>query len=154
MKATEQVLQEYEKGDASHREMLERIFGKEEFLKTDDAMELFKSFCSQNDLDPLSILPYAEPKNRDQRRTNAFEMLMVMVDKRRKDYLPDFNNANEKKWWPIFDMKNSGFVFVGSGCGWTHTNANGGSRLCLPTEKESDAFGRECLPVWREFLGR
>lgn len=145
---------EYQQTDQNGREMLIRIFGKEIFIDKNDAIKLFEEFCERKGIDSKSVLPYPNTKDRDQRRLNAFAMLMPMIDDRRAGYMPDFNNSDEKKWWPFFDMRDSGFVVAYSDYAWTFAYASGGSRLCLQSEKESDKCGRELLPIWNEFLGR
>lgn len=70
------------------------------------------------------------------------------------EFVPDFSNGNQDKWFPWFyyDKDAAGFV-----CAHTHdtpsyTYANVGSRLCFKTANRARQFGNQFIDLWNKVL--
>lgn len=128
--------------------MLEDSFGKAFF--NNNWMELWEKFCRENKL--TLALPYPNPASSDEEYIDAQFMMMHIIRKRRKKK-PDFNNSNEYKYYPVFDMRScSGFGFSNSSTFIWCTHANVGSRLCIPDDdKMIQALAVEFLPRMETF---
>ena len=68
-----------------------------------------------------------------------------------KDYKPDWNDKNEKKWYPVFKM-GSGFGFSCSLFVDRGTSANAGSRLCFKNEKLATHAGKQFPHIYKLLL--
>lgn len=79
---------------------------------------------------------------------------MVLIAKvLRGKWEPDFNNLNEKKWYPWFKFSaGSGFDFSISTYGYDLTFTSVGSRLCFPTKEMCDYFGTQFIEIIRPSL--
>ena len=83
--------------------------------------------------------------------TIAYEMLKIVVKAIVGDWVADWNNGNQRKWAPIFNLS-SGFGFSVSsyGCGITTTLC--GSRLCFETEAQSNHAATTFIKIYERFL--
>ena len=70
-----------------------------------------------------------------------------------RPYEPDWNNSDEKKWSPIFNLS-SGAGFVSSYYYFTYALTDSGSRLCNRNKGNSDYIGQQFRPLWKVFLTR
>lgn len=64
-------------------------------------------------------------------------------DPREIEWKADYNNVNQKKWFPWYeggaaDASGSGFRFGVTYCGWTDTHTVGGARLALKDEARAE----------------
>lgn len=80
-----------------------------------------------------------------------YRRLKVVAKAINQGWEPDWNNTNQRKWWPYFNMS-SGFGFSYSFCGYANTPAYVGSRLCFETEEKSNYAGTQFLELYKEFL--
>src|SRR5690349_14275173 len=89
----------------------EATFGKDYFSqKPTDRIKTFSDACEVLDINPLDI--YNED---DQPDENAYRQLKVIVRALNflangsKEWVPDYNNSNQRKWYPWFYMDKPGF---------------------------------------------
>lgn len=121
-------------------------------------MEQFKTFekcCQAQGLDPEKCLPDVTnmPKQFQQAIVNLTK-LMIIAAAVNGSWKPDWNNSDEEKWFPWFDMEvdkrnPSGFLFGDSGCDCSASGSAGGSRLCFVSEEASDFVGKHYEDLWR-----
>lgn len=146
----ENAIKAYREAGEKEKLLLENLFGKKIFAQPpSDWMDLWNNFCRQNKLKVK--LHHANPKNPDEEWDNASLMLRHIFKIRRGDWKPDFKNKNQNKWFPVFEVSGSGFAFSHSHTHCWPTNADVGSRLCLPTEKMSNDIAVEFLPIFEKF---
>lgn len=69
-----------------------------------------------------------------------------------EQWVPDFNNSDQRKWSPWFYMDSPGFRFFVSYYGSTITLSTGGSRLCYAEESISDHAGKHFLWLYKQWL--
>jgi hypothetical protein len=83
----------------------------------------------------------------------AYRQLKLIARVLRGDWKPNWNDSNEKKWFPWFQWSSgSGFGFSGSICAYVSTVTYVGSRLCFPTKELSDYFGEQFIEIHRKLL--
>ena len=64
------------------------------------------------------------------------------------DYVPDWDN-NTPKYYPVFDMRNGGFVYTLTNFALTNSYSMVGSRFCFPTSAAAEKFGKDNLELYR-----
>jgi hypothetical protein len=83
----------------------------------------------------------------------AYKQLKLIAKVLRGNWLPDWSNSGEGKWWPFFKFSSgSGFDFSLSSYHYDNTFTSVSSRLCFPTEELSSYFGRQFIEIHRNFL--
>ena len=69
------------------------------------------------------------------------------------DWKPDWNDWQQRKWFPWFDMQSSGaFVFGDTYYDYSAANAGNASRLCFPTEELAEYAGRQFTDVYSRII--
>jgi hypothetical protein len=78
-----------------------------------------------------------------QKYTRAAVLRPIVVEAINEGRVPDYNNSNELKWEPIFDLRDGpsgvGLVFSGADCWGTDTHV--GARLVLFSDEDATFFG-------------
>lgn len=83
--------------------------------------------------------------------TLKYEMIKIVAKAIRGDWKPDWNNSNQRKWFPVF-LLSSGFGFSYSAYYITLTDSRVGSRLCFETCEQSDHAGNQFLSIYKALL--
>ena len=70
------------------------------------------------------------------------------------DFVPDFSNRNQDKWFPWFVYKpeRAGFVYAHTISAPSATNASFGSRLCFKTANRARQFSEQFIDLWNKVL--
>lgn len=120
----------------------------------------FEEACTRQGYDAGKILPDVSmfPEHHQLAITNYGKLVIISevinaVDK----FKPDWNNNDQQKWYPWFDMEvddnnPSGFRFDGAYCDYTGTHPSGGSRLCFKTSKAAEYAAKQFLDLWRDMM--
>ena len=68
------------------------------------------------------------------------------------DFVPDFSNSMQDKWFPwfVYDKGAAGFVCAGTNNSPSYTNANVGSRLCFKTRNRAIQFGKQFVGLYNQ----
>lgn len=68
------------------------------------------------------------------------------------DFVPDFSDCNQDKWFPWFkyDKDAAGFVCANTAYAPTFANANFGSRLCFKSSARAAQFGKQFENLYNE----
>lgn len=68
------------------------------------------------------------------------------------DFVPDFSNSMQDKWFPwfVYDKGTAGFVFSDTINAPSHTNAAIGSRLCFKTRNRAIQFGKQFVGLYNQ----
>lgn len=68
------------------------------------------------------------------------------------DFVPDFSNSMQDKWFPwfVYDKGAAGFVFAFSYYALSHTTAHFGSRLCFKTRNRAIQFGKQFVGLYNQ----
>lgn len=142
----------------SQKKILDKIIGGKTISSTVKSKDIYdaKSFeelCAIKGVKSQSILPFKKAKNTFQQGINFFAKLSFIRDVLSKGWEANWNDSNEKKWYPWFIM-GSGFAFSFTSCEYDLSGAVSGSRLCLQDEKSAEHFGKVYLQEWKDFLNK
>ncbi len=124
--------------------------------KKSNYIELSKQFCKKNKLSYSGIIPFVKPKNNNQEALNATAILFEIIDRANKkdnknnEWIPDWSNYNEYKWYPYFYFSGSGFAVHYTHFWDSYTVA--GSRLCFKNEATCKTTAIKYLPIYEKFM--
>ena len=82
--------------------------------------------------------------------TVAYEKCKIIVKAINQGWVPDWDNTNQKKWWPWFRLS-SWFGFVNSYSDYDFSDTTVGSRLCFETKEKSDYAAKQFLDIYEQF---
>jgi len=143
----------YPKADESLKKILVSTFGAECFNgKIMDIINLFPDAFDHADEETQqdylkSVSGYTT------RDRIALEKLKLIAKVLRGKWLPNYEDDNEKKWYPYFSwVSGSGFVFTFSHYYYAIADSAVGSRLCFPDKETSDHFGKQFIQLHNESL--
>lgn len=70
------------------------------------------------------------------------------------DFVPDFSNRRQDKWFPwfVYDADRAGFVYANTNAAPSSTDAYFGSRLCFKTANRARQFGNQFIDLWNKVL--
>jgi len=148
MKLTKEIARKiYPESPGWFKEELEAAFGKECFKKKCFFdIKTFEDACEELDLNANDfITANCLPDE------IAYKKLKVIIMAVNQGWIPDWNNDNQRKWWPYFNLS-SGFGFSCSYYGYDDTSTAVGSRLCFETEEKSNYVAKQFLDLYKEFL--
>jgi len=129
------------------KDQLVEEFGEETFRE--ESFEKIKTFelaCEATKVDPASVF-----NDKDLPDEIAYKKLKVITRAVNQGWVPDWNNTNQCKWWPWFNLS-SGFGFSGSYFGFGHTLTDIGSRLCFESEEKSDFVANQFIDLYKDLL--
>jgi Rieske Fe-S protein len=106
------------------------------------SQELFEEALVKFGKTAEEVLRYPNPTNDDEEADNAAQKQKYISRLIRNGYKADFNNENEKKWFPVFIKRGSRWVFSDSDYGYGATCTHLGSRFAFKTENDSNLFGK------------
>ena len=68
------------------------------------------------------------------------------------DFVPDFSNSMQDKWFPwfVYDKGAAGFVYAYTNYAPSITSARIGSRLCFKTRNRAIQFGKQFVDLYNE----
>jgi hypothetical protein len=68
------------------------------------------------------------------------------------DFVPDFSNSMQDKWFPwfVYDKGAAGFVYAAASNAPSYTNAYIGSRLCFKTRNRAIQFGKQFVGLYNQ----
>lgn len=68
------------------------------------------------------------------------------------DFVPDFSNSMQDKWFPwfVYDKGAAGFVCALTGNAPANTTADVGSRLCFKTRNRAIQFGKQFVGLYNQ----
>ena len=68
------------------------------------------------------------------------------------DFVPDFSNSMQDKWFPwfVYDKGAAGFVYANTYNTPSNANATFGSRLCFKTRNRAIQFGKQFVDLYNQ----
>lgn len=67
-------------------------------------------------------------------------------------FIPDYSNFNQIKWYAYFNYKGSAFAFYESGYSYSSASSGSGSRLCFKSEERAAQFGKQFIDLHNTVL--
>lgn len=70
------------------------------------------------------------------------------------EFVPDFSNGNQDKWFPWFyyNKDAAGFVYAYTNAAPSYSSADIGSRLCFKSANRARQFGKQFIDLWNKVL--
>lgn len=138
----------YKESPEWFKNQLVEAFGEECFKKRNFTdIKTFEDACDEVGISPDSVFDSAK----DSPDEIAYKKLKVIVKAINGEWVPDWANTNQRKWWPWFNLS-SGFGFSLSDFSYTDACTSVGSRLCFESEEKSDYSAKQFIQLYKEFL--
>jgi hypothetical protein len=133
----------------SLKEILVETFGRECFLKRKfNEIKTFDDACSELCITQEDLLNIS---NNDLPDEKAYKKLKVIVKAINQGWIPDWNDTDQRKWWPYFNLS-SGFGFSYSIYYYDSPSATVGSRLCFESEEKANYTAKQFLYLYKQLL--
>lgn len=114
-----------------------------------DRIKTFEDACAELGISNDSCRPiFDEDEDPDE---IAYKKLKVIISAINEGWKPDWNDTNQKKWFPYFALS-SGFGFSNSYCHCTITFTSVGSRLCFSSQEKAEYVGKQFIDLYEQFL--
>ena len=137
----------FKNADAAGKKMLADLCPEIVSTKITDRIKSFDDACQELDVDPEQD-KFTEGDPDD----IAFQKLKVIARALNQGWKPNWNDSNQRKWYPWFYLNNPGFRFVASDYVSVSTGSTGGSRLCYESEELSIYASNQFLDLYNNLL--
>lgn len=125
---------------------LENTFGKSFFLqKITDRVKTFADACEVLDIDPDDVIHSADGAD-DQ----AYKQLKVIARALNEGWEPNYNDTNQRKWYPWFYLNEPGFRL--DGCDYGSSNTTVGARLVFKSEELARYAATQFQGLYSDYL--
>lgn len=149
----DKAINAYREGDTKIKELLTNLFGVNVFqIISQETINRFEAACKQQGIKPHDLLHCDTDLCLEGQVANTYTMLRILAKAKRGYWTPDWNDDNQKKWYPWFEYKSSGFVVAGTGYRYASTATHVGSRLCFPNSEMAKSFAEENLELYKIIL--
>lgn len=110
----------------------------------------FLQACKLLKYNPKTVLPVVSkmPKHL-QAHTIAKAKLEIIAEASQGGVVFDYDDSNERKWYPWFWLNKPGFRFDVSFYSFTSAFACSGPRLCYLSEEDSDYHAKKHLALYK-----
>ena len=115
-----------------------------------ERIKTFEDACAYLGLNPIEVLPPETIYNA--KYLIACAKLAIITKALNEGWEPDWNNPNEYKYYPWFDMRSSGGGFSFGGDVSARTWSNVGSRLCFKSRDLAKYAGEQFLDIYKDFM--
>ena len=113
--------------------------------------ELVKTFEDARKLTGRPDVPDFSNLPTDMRKHfEAQYKMIVIAESLNEGWIPDWDNYNEYKYYPWFEMSPSSFAFLGSCCDFASALAGSGSRLKFRTRELANYAAEQFIDIWKD----
>jgi hypothetical protein len=129
------------------QKVLSETFGEQCFKpKSFKDIKTYEDACKE-----LNTIPNWNIYPADTQDEIAYKKLKTIAAAINGDWIPDWNNTNQKKWYPYFILS-SGFGFSATDCLYVIASTAAGSRLCFESEEKAKYAGTQFKDLYGQFL--
>lgn len=131
------------------------IFGKDHFKRpfnTYTDIICYEDACEYFDIVPAAHLPYPDSNDPEDIFANTDRKLSLIakaINVLDNSWTPDWDNSNQYKYYPWFDMRNGGVGCSDTTYGGSHSISRVGSRFCFSSEKIAKYFGMQFIDLYK-----
>lgn len=144
------ALRAWREADNKGKKMLENLYGKEVF-ENQNIMDRVKTFADAlKETGRLDVPDFSCFPSDIRRYFEAQYKMLVITEALNEGWKPDWDNANEYKYYPWFVMSPSSFAFSYSDYGSSIAYAGGGSRLKFKTRELADYASKQFIDIWKD----
>lgn len=135
----------YPTASTEFKTVLESTFGKDFFSdKITDRVKSFEDACEVLGIDPHQV--WIDGEDNDE---VAYKSLKVIVKALNEGWTPDWNNSNQPKYYPWFELKGGFRLYdVSYYCGVS----NVGSRLCFKSRELATYAATQFEDLYKQFF--
>lgn len=113
--------------------------------------ELVKSFEDARNMTGRPDVPDFSNLPTDMRKHfEAQYKMIVIAEALNEEWIPDWDNYDEYKYYPWFEMSPSSFAFVVSVYGSALAFAGSGSRLKFRTRELAEYAAKQFIDIWKD----
>ncbi len=113
----------------------------------------FEDACLFLKYNPDTILPEVSKfPEKYQKAIISFCKLVIITEAINDSHQFNWNDRNEKKWYPWFYLNEPGFRFCDAGFDYSLTYSAGGSRLCFRTKEDAIYAAKTFLEYFRDIM--
>jgi hypothetical protein len=128
------------------KQMFDDIVGKSPKKGDYTDIKTFEDACEDQGVTPEQVISANDTPDE-----TAYKKLKVVSRAINGDWKPDWDNSNQKKWYPWFNLS-SGLGFSDAVYDFDRTAASVGSRLCFESEGKAKYAGNQFLDLYKLFL--
>lgn len=113
--------------------------------------ELVKSFEDARNMTGRPDVPDFSNLPTDMRKHfEAQYKMIVIAEALNEEWIPDWDNYDEYKYYPWFEMSPSSFAFGVSSCIYAAASAGSGSRLKFRTRELAEYAAKQFIDIWKD----
>lgn len=113
--------------------------------------ELVKSFEDARNMTGRPDVPDFSNLPTDMRKHfEAQYKMIVIAEALNEEWIPDWDNYDEYKYYPWFEMSPSSFAFGDSDCANAYALAGSGSRLKFRTRELAEYAAKQFIDIWKD----
>lgn len=118
-------------------------------------IKTFEDACKAINLDPTKLPDFSVMPEKHQKALLAHAKLILIAEALNGDWKPDWNNDDEYKYFPWFDMEKSesneeGFVLYYVIYAYSGTYV--GSRLCFKSREIAQYAGTQFKDLYKDYM--
>lgn len=134
--------------------IFEETFGKKTFLtKITDRVNTMEDVYEALDMNSYDVEQFEEFLETLDDDTACYEKLKKLARALNEGWEPNWDNGNEQKWFPYFDMRSTpGFGFSHATFDCTYSTTSVGSRLCFKTDALATHAGKKFTSLYKGLL--
>lgn len=139
----------FKEADAKGKALLSTLFGEDTFTKAvNGKIETFEEALEHQGIDKDA---FEESCNGLEKDEIAYKKIKIIAKALNNGWTPDWDNSNEYKYYPYFDMR-SGVGFSNSIYDYWHSRTYVGSRLCFKSSDLATYAGKQFESIYKDFL--
>lgn len=153
--AKKDAVKAFKEADAEGKKLLSNLFNKEKIFGSPmDRFKTFEDVLATMDEIPenVNMLLTYNGNNADLLGAKAFLKATLVTRALNDGWVPNWDDTNEYKWWPWFNMKSAGFGLSYSYFGSANSSSVVGSRLCFKSEELSNYAAKQFESIYKDLL--
>jgi hypothetical protein len=116
-------------------------------------IKTFDDACKVLNLETTIIPDFSLFPKEEQEAMQAHTKLIIIAKAINGDWIPDWTNSDEYKYYPWFEMgSSSGVGFSFGDCDDWFTNSIVGSRLCFETREKAKYAGKQFEDLYKSYF--
>ena len=140
----------YRNADKSGKELLESLLnGQLKLQAITDRVKTFEDACEVLGLDPRSAIP-SFTNHPDSKALEASAKLFIIIRALNEEWIPDWNNDDEYKWYLWFYHDEPGFRLNAADNFYTFSAA--GSRLCFRSRELAEYAAKQFFDLYKDLF--
>lgn len=139
----------FKEADAKGKALLSSLLGEDMFTNLlNGKIETFEEALEHQGIEKTAFEESCKGLEKDE---IAYKKIKIISKVLNNGWTPDWNNSNEGKYYPYFDMR-SGVGFSGSGYVRGYSFTVVGSRLCFKSSDLAIYAGKQFENIYKDFL--